>query len=166
MTIGERVKYIRTETVGLTLEKFGEKLGAKKNTVSQWENDKNTISDTVIKLICREFNISEKWLRYEEGDICSVNQSRKQAMEDFTKKIAIEPESFKTRLVEGLAKLSDEDWKDVERVFDKLMSDKNVDAAESTENFDVVQYLNENGQQIYADEKQRESASGGKSEVS
>ena len=37
MTQGERIREAR-KTLGLTLEKFGEKIGMKKNSVSQIEN--------------------------------------------------------------------------------------------------------------------------------
>ena len=44
MTKGERVKEIR-KALGLTLEKFGEPLGVKKQTVSRIENGVNNITD-------------------------------------------------------------------------------------------------------------------------
>lgn len=67
MTQGERIKEIR-KLRGLTLEKFGEKIGMKKNSVSQLENGKNSVTEQVIKSICREFNVNERWLRTGEGE--------------------------------------------------------------------------------------------------
>lgn len=68
MTQGERVREVR-KSLGLTLEKFGEKIGMKKNSVSQIENGKNNVTDANVKAICREFNISEEWLRTGSGEM-------------------------------------------------------------------------------------------------
>lgn len=68
MTQGERVREVR-KSLGLTLEKFGEKIGMKKNSVSQIENGKNNVTDANVKAICREFNISEDWLRTGSGEM-------------------------------------------------------------------------------------------------
>ncbi len=58
----DRIKNIRKEA-GLTQKEFAEKLGIKQNTVACYEMGKIGISDSVIFSICREFNISENWIR-------------------------------------------------------------------------------------------------------
>ena len=68
MTQGERVREVR-KTLGLTLEKFGEKIGMKKNSVSQIENGKNNVTDANVKAICREFNVDYIWLTTGEGEM-------------------------------------------------------------------------------------------------
>ena len=67
MTIGERIKKIRKEA-GLTLDKFGERIGLKKASLSQIENGRNGASDQTIKMIAREFGVSEEWLRTGDGE--------------------------------------------------------------------------------------------------
>lgn len=62
-TIGERIKMIRKES-GLTQQKFAERIGAKQNTVAQYEIGRNAPIDPVITAICKEFDIQEDWLRY------------------------------------------------------------------------------------------------------
>ena len=66
MTQGERVKAV-LKSLGLTLEKFGDKIGLKKNSVSQIENGRNDLTEANTKAICREFNVNEVWLRTGEG---------------------------------------------------------------------------------------------------
>lgn len=66
MTQGERIREIRTHS-NLTLERFGNMIGIKKNSVSQLENGKNALTEQTLKSICREFNVSEIWLRTGEG---------------------------------------------------------------------------------------------------
>ena len=41
----------------------------KKNSVSQIENGKNNVTDANVKAICREFSISEEWLRTGSGNM-------------------------------------------------------------------------------------------------
>ncbi len=65
MTQGERVKEVR-KVLGLTLEKFGEELGVKKNAISQIENGRNSLTDQMAKAICREFRVNYYWLTEEQ----------------------------------------------------------------------------------------------------
>ena len=68
MTLGERIKKVRRE-VDLTQQKFCERIGFKQNSISLIESGKRNISDQAIKSICREFNVSDVWLRTGEGDM-------------------------------------------------------------------------------------------------
>ena len=65
-----RIKLLRKE-LNLTQEKFGEKLGMKKNSISQIENGVNALTEQLLVSICREFNVSESWLRTGEGEMFS-----------------------------------------------------------------------------------------------
>lgn len=69
--MNERIRELR-KTLNLTMEKFGEKLGVKKNTVSQWENGINSITDQMFRSICREFSVNEEWLRTGKGDMLII----------------------------------------------------------------------------------------------
>ena len=62
-----RIKCIRKEK-GLTQSEFGEKIGVKGNTITTYETGARMPSDAVIHSICREFNVSEVWLRTGEGE--------------------------------------------------------------------------------------------------
>lgn len=66
--LNNRIKQLRKE-LGLTQEKFGEKLGLKKNSISQIENGINSLTEQLLLSVCREFNVSEKWLRTGEGEM-------------------------------------------------------------------------------------------------
>lgn len=68
MTQGERIKVIRKE-LGLTLEKFGEKLGVTKTTISRIEKGVNNLTDQMARSICREYNVDYDYLMYGEGDM-------------------------------------------------------------------------------------------------
>lgn len=66
MTQGERVKEIR-KSLGLTTEKFGEKLGIQRSAVSKIENGRCSLTDANIKAICREFGVDYIWLTTGDG---------------------------------------------------------------------------------------------------
>lgn len=68
MTNGERLRHLRKELLGLTLDKFGDRIGLKKSALSSLENDNSSLTDQTIKSICREFHTSEVWIRTGEGD--------------------------------------------------------------------------------------------------
>jgi len=80
--LNERIKKLR-KTLGLTLEKFGERLGVKRNSVSQWENGINNVSDQVRKSICREFGVNEEWLLSGSGPM--FIQSSTFSLDEFVK---------------------------------------------------------------------------------
>lgn len=68
MQTNERVRVLR-KTLDLTLDKFGERLGVKKNAISAIENGRNSLTDQMQKSICREFNVDYRWLTTGEGDM-------------------------------------------------------------------------------------------------
>ena len=66
--MNERVKEIR-KFLNLTMEKFGERLGVKKNSISQIESGNRNLTDQMFLAICREFNVNEEWLRTGKGEM-------------------------------------------------------------------------------------------------
>jgi len=66
--MNSRFKQIRT-SLGLTQAEFGSKINLKKPTISELENGKRPLSDRVIADVCREFNVSEEWLKTGDGDM-------------------------------------------------------------------------------------------------
>ena len=70
MTQGERIKDVRN-SLGLTLEKFGEKLGVTKTAISRIEKGERSLTEQMTKSICREFSVDYMWLT--TGERCSSN---------------------------------------------------------------------------------------------
>lgn len=68
MTQGERVKEIR-KSLGLTLEKFGEKLGVTKTTISRIEKGINNLTEQMTISICREYNVNYDYLTCGDGEM-------------------------------------------------------------------------------------------------
>lgn len=117
MTQGERIREVR-KTLGLTLEKFGEKIGMKKNSVSQLENGKNSVTEQVVKAICREYNVDYMWLTTGDGEMFIDND------DDFIERIdrimAGEDEARKN-LFKFMLELSDDDIAALDRLMKKAI---------------------------------------------
>lgn len=61
-----RFKQVRSK-LNLSQEEFGNKLGVTKSTISNIENGRFNITDTMVKLLCSEFRVNEDWLRTGAG---------------------------------------------------------------------------------------------------
>lgn len=66
--ISDRIKEIRAAK-GLTMEQFGARIGLGKSAVNKIEKGINGTTDQTIQSICREFGVSEAWLRTGEGQM-------------------------------------------------------------------------------------------------
>ena len=64
----DRIREVR-EHFGLSMEKFGSRIGIGKASISLLESGKNNPSIQTIALICREFGVNEQWLRTGEGEM-------------------------------------------------------------------------------------------------
>lgn len=74
MNVGERIKAIRNES-GLSMEKFGKRIGIAKSSLSSLERGINNPSPRTIKIICSEFGINSDWLTNGEGEMHSIVQT-------------------------------------------------------------------------------------------
>ena len=120
MTQGERIREVR-KTLGLTLEKFGEKIGMKKNSVSQIENGKNSVTEQVVKSICREFNVDYVWLTTGDGEMFIDTD------DDFIERIdriMVGEDDARKNLFKALLEASDEDIATFQRIIDLFASKK------------------------------------------
>lgn len=63
-----RIKEIR-EYYKLTQDEFGKRIGSARNTIANYENGNRNPSNSVVKSICREFNVNENWLRDGTGEM-------------------------------------------------------------------------------------------------
>lgn len=62
----DRIKEIRKSN-DLTMEQFGARIGLGKSAVNKIEKGINGTTDQTIQSICREFGVSEVWLRTGDG---------------------------------------------------------------------------------------------------
>ena len=110
----ERIKEVR-KALGLTLDKFGERVGMKKSSLSQVENCTNAVSGQLRTAVCREFHVREEWLRTGEGEMFE-ERTPDQAIVDFAADLVnVEDDAFKKRLISALARMDDQTWEAFEK---------------------------------------------------
>ena len=113
--MGERVKELR-KALGLSGEKFGEKIGVTRSGISDIERGRNGLSDSNILAICREFNVNEEWLRTGTGEMFK-DMTLDEEIISFIGDIQWDASNtFKKRFISAIAKLSEEEWKVLEKI--------------------------------------------------
>lgn len=117
MTQNERVKEIR-KTLSLTLEKFGERIGVTRGSMSNIENGNRNLTEQMTKSICREFSVDYMWLTTGEGEMFIDTD------DDFIERIdrimAGEDEARKN-LFKFMLELSDDDIAALDRLMKKAI---------------------------------------------
>ena len=64
--INDRIRELRKDK-GLTMEQFGARIGLGKSAVNKIEKGINGTTEQTVQSICREFGVSEVWLRTGDG---------------------------------------------------------------------------------------------------
>lgn len=122
-TVKDRIKKIRKE-FNLTQQEFSDKLGTARNNIAGYETGKRQPSDAVISLICTKFNVNERWLRDGAGEMFIKMSKDDQIAEFVGNLLRDEEDSFKRRLISGLAALDDNGWDVLEKFLDSIQKNK------------------------------------------
>lgn len=69
MSIGKRIKELRKDILKLNQTDFGAPLGLTYSAIGGYEKEIRNVSDQSILAICREYGVSEQWLRTGEGPV-------------------------------------------------------------------------------------------------
>ena len=124
--MNERLKELR-KSLGLTQQEFAERLGIKRNAVTNYEVGRNAPADMVISLICREFGVNEEWLRTGEGPQF-VEVTRAEQIQQMVDDIMRDhPEAFRRRFVTALSGLDEKGWIALENFIDSITDQKDID---------------------------------------
>ena len=104
----ERIKELR-KVLDLTQEEFANRLHIKRNTIAKYETGRGEPIDAVVSLICREYGVSERWLRTGEGEMFT-RRSRDEEIAEAFGRIFTGPDDFKRRWISVLCRMPDEYW--------------------------------------------------------
>lgn len=107
--LNERINYL-IKNLGMKKTAFAEKLNVSQAFVSQLCSGVKQPSERTIQDICTKFNVNEEWLRTGNGEMF-IRLSRNDEISKFVGELMKEEEdSFKNRLIAGLAALDDTGW--------------------------------------------------------
>lgn len=110
---------------GLTKTAFAERLNVSQSFISRLAIGASVPSDRTIVDICREFGVSEQWLRTGQGEMF-LRLSREEEITKFAMSIVRNPDSeFQRRFVSVLAQLTPEQWQLMEQMAHQLIDEGN-----------------------------------------
>lgn len=105
----DRIKKVR-KALGLTQQDFAKRIGSVQNTITGYETGRREPSNQVVALICREFNVSETWLRTGEGEMFVQRSEADEISAAVERLLSGESADLKRRMIIALSSLSDEHW--------------------------------------------------------
>lgn len=98
--MNERIKKLRKK-LGMTQEKFSLRIKLSRNFIAQIESGAKIPSDRTISDICREFQVSEEWLKNGTGEMF-VTQNIDDEFAMIAGEIMVsDEEGFKTAIIEA-----------------------------------------------------------------
>ncbi len=124
MDIVDRLIEIRKK-LGYSQAKFASQLGLSRNFINQVENRNKNVSERTVSDICREFDINETWLKTGEGEMF-IELTKEEEIASFIGGVLRdEDDSFKKRLISGLAALDETGWEVLENFLNSIQKKEN-----------------------------------------
>lgn len=125
MIQGKRVKEVR-KSLGLTLDKFGERIGVGKSAISNIERGTRGFTDQMLKAICREFNVNEEWLRDGSGEMFVASTPFEKAYNRFgyiMENASPSKRAALTALLELVYAVPEDKWTEIVKQYELAMED-------------------------------------------
>lgn len=120
MTENARVKELR-KSKSLTLEEFGSKIGLGRTAISRIERGERGLTNQNRLAICREFGVSEEWLRTGAGEMYIQRTGEEEIADAVEKLMGAESSAFRRRLVTVLSRLSEDEWEILEKRMEEIV---------------------------------------------
>ena len=122
--MNDRIRLVRKHA-GLTLEKFGSRIGISIAACSAIELGKSNPSNQTILAICREFGVDEVWLRTGAGEPFPP-RSRRDVIDDYLGELSEGKRSdIEQLLIEFMAETPVEEWEVLNGMLKRLAGKMN-----------------------------------------
>lgn len=118
-----RLKQIR-EYYDLTMEKFGERLGVTRATISRLEKGERNLTEQMIKSICREFSVNEEWFKSGDGEMFNTISENERYAVNVGRLQRTDNESL-MRWVNAIAEADPDFLKEIEIFLEKILGIEN-----------------------------------------
>ena len=106
--IGERIKRLR-KSLNMTQQELADRISIKRTTIANYEAGRNVPVDSVIALICREFQVNETWLRTGAGEMKAQTTLHEELTALFAGVLKTAPDK-RAMMVGALASVPPEVW--------------------------------------------------------
>lgn len=123
-TINDRIKIIRKHN-NLTMDKFGDRIGITKASISRLESGENNPSEQTLILICKEFGIDYHWLTTGEGDMFAP-VGDDETIAKFDAIMAGEKDTHKI-ILKTLLDMDEETLQSLDKFIEKYIENKKAD---------------------------------------
>lgn len=117
----ERVKELRKKHLKMSQTAFGERLGVSRDVIKNIELNalaKPEQKLSLLKLICKEFSISEEWLLNGTGDMYASNEAEYGALID---RVMTGQNEFAKNIFKTFALFDEADWEALRRMIEKYI---------------------------------------------
>ncbi|RDY27507.1 helix-turn-helix domain-containing protein [Lachnotalea glycerini] len=113
-----RIKDIR-KTLDMSQDAFAQRIGMKGSSISLLESGGRNITEQVIKLICKEFNVNEDWLRTGAGGDDNMFLPKDMSLYLNMGKLAESDNQFKKFCVDTIMNMPDDFFDYLYKEFEK-----------------------------------------------
>ncbi|KJJ66855.1 helix-turn-helix transcriptional regulator [Clostridium sp. FS41] len=130
--IRDRIGKVR-EHFQKSQEEFGTILGVTNSTISLLERKKRDPSDRLVRDICREFNINEKWLRTGKGEMFNKMDATDLVFSHFGSimgNASAQKKAVLSALVEMVYCVPDDKWDYIFNQFESCLKEAHKDPEE------------------------------------
>lgn len=121
----ERIRKLR-KALDLTQSEFARRIGSSQNSMANYETGHRNPSSSVINNICKEFHVSEEWLRTGSGEMF-ITMTRDDEISAFVEKVLhSESDSFKRRFIAALCHLNEAGWEALDAMITEIAAKKDA----------------------------------------
>ena len=117
----ERVKELRKKHLKMSQTAFGERLGVSRDVIKNIELNalaKPEQKLSLLKLICKEFSISEDWLLNGNGDMYTNKETEYSTLID---RVMDGENEFAKNIFKTFAAFDESDWEALQRMIEKYL---------------------------------------------
>lgn len=153
MSIGKRIKELRKEYLHMNQTDFGAPLGLTYSAIGGYEKEIRNVSDASILAICREYGVSEQWLRDGVGEVFVSGSVAPSIISDLTQEYDLD--AFDQALISEYLKLD----KPTRAALKKKVKEF-LKAVENAENDSIEKAVDAYREELKAEKRETSSASG------
>lgn len=118
MEVYERVRLLRKDTLKMSMEAFGKRLGVSRDVINNIEHNRLAKPDqklSLYKLICSEFGINENWLLNGTGDMYADDKTEYDTLID---RVMTGQNEFAKNIFKTFALFDEADWEALRRMIE------------------------------------------------
>lgn len=122
MELHERIRFLRKDTLKMSMDAFGKQLGVSRDTINNIERNRLARPEqklSLLKLMCKEFNVSEKWLLDGEGEMFVSNETEYNAL---IEQMLSSENEFVKNIFKTFALFDEKDWEALQHMVEKYNS--------------------------------------------